>query len=144
MLLLVLSLYTLDVCDSLCGETLSAIARATPLKCLTLHEDGFILVDRNRRKATDTPATSIPEYRRYKLADHKKKTTYRGIRRLEQTHAVPGELPLCCGIHSMIISANVPLMKVGFLSVIHSSATEYDAKVCRALTDFHACRKRLK
>ena len=56
--------------------------------------------------------------------------------------ATAGSLPPWGGIHALIISHDVPLMRVGFLPVIPSQVTEY-ATVRKALQNFQACRKQL-
>ena len=56
--------------------------------------------------------------------------------------AAPGELLPWGGIHAIITTSNVPLMRVGFLPLILSPVTEY-ATVRKSLTNFQACRQQL-
>ncbi len=56
--------------------------------------------------------------------------------------AAPGELPPWGGIHALVTTANVPLMRVGFLPVIPSPVTEY-ATVRQSLTNFQASQRQL-
>lgn len=62
---------------------------------------------------------------------------------LPHSRPAPGELPPWSGIHALITTANVPLMRVGFLPVIPSPVTEY-ATVRKALTNFQTSRQQLK
>ena len=52
------------------------------------------------------------------------------------------ELHPWSGIHALITTVNVPLIRVGFLPVIPSSVTEY-ATVRKALTKFQASQQQL-
>ena len=61
-------------------------ARQAPRQRLQVDEDGFILVQRRRRKApaASPPETSAPDYRRYRLSSHEEETAYRALARLEE------------------------------------------------------------
>jgi hypothetical protein len=48
---------------------------------------------------------------------------------------LPGELPTWGGIHALVSTANVPLMRVGFFPMIPKPVTEY-ATVRKSLTNF--------
>ncbi len=61
---------------------------------------------------------------------------------LPHSAPAPGELPPWGGIHALITTANVPLMRVGFLPVIPSPVTEC-ATVRKALTNFQATRQQV-
>ena len=62
---------------------------------------------------------------------------------LPHSAPAPGDLPPWGGIHALITTADVPLMRVGFLPVIPSPVTEY-ATVRKALNNFQIARQQLK
>lgn len=66
-----------------------------------------------------------------------------GMPNLPSHSAQPGELPPWGGIHALISTGQVPLMRFGFLPVVPSTVTDY-ATVRKALSKFQSARQQLQ